>query len=166
MIQFLYRATWFIALLLIQGMVLDRVHFYGYATPVIYSYFILMQGTETPRKQLMLQAFFLGLCVDTFSNTPGLNSAAATFLAFVRSGLLRMQTLRGMSDEFEPTARTMGGYPFLRYIASAVFIHILLLHLIDAFSFFRLGELWWKTISDTLITTVCIWCIDMIRRKQ
>lgn len=166
MIQFIHRSIWFVGLLLVQVLILDRVHIMGYATPVLYVYFILMQRTDTSHRQLLLQAFFLGLCVDMFNNTPGMNAAASTFLAFVRGGLLRLQTVRGMTEEYEPGIRTMGISPFLRYVISCVFVHVLCLQLIDAFSFFRMGDLVWRVLSDTLITLVCIVCVDMVRRKS
>ncbi|MDY4871501.1 rod shape-determining protein MreD [Phocaeicola faecicola] len=166
MIQLVYRSAWFVFFLLLQVLVLNRMHISGYATPVLYVYFILMQRTETSRKQLMLQAFFLGLCVDIFSNTPGMNAAASTFLAFVRNGLLRMQTLRGMTEDYAPGMRTMGTSPFLRYVISCVFIHITLLHLIDAFSLWQMKNLLWKILSDVCVTVICVVCVDMARRKR
>ena len=63
---------------------------------------------ETPRKSLLLQAFFIGLCIDIFSNTPGMNAAAATMMAFTRRPLLRMQMLRDVTDDYVPGIRSMG----------------------------------------------------------
>ena len=38
---FLQRIKWFVILLLVQVLVLNHVHIYQYATPLLYIYFIL-----------------------------------------------------------------------------------------------------------------------------
>ena len=91
MTQFLQRLWMFVLLVLVQVLVLNHMHIMGYATPALYIYYILKLKSETPRKSLLLQAFFIGLCIDIFSNTPGMNAGAATFMAFARRPLLRMQ---------------------------------------------------------------------------
>ena len=50
----------------------------------------------------MVWSFLLGLTVDIFSNTPGMNAAAATLLAFMREPILRLVTLRDSAEDFEP----------------------------------------------------------------
>lgn len=78
-------------LVLLQVLVLNYVHIGQYATPLFYIYFILKFHTDTGRKELMLWSFAIGLCIDIFSNTPGMNAAAAVLLAFCRPLLLRSQ---------------------------------------------------------------------------
>ena len=79
---------------------------------MLYIYYILILNAETPRKSLLLQAFFIGLCIDIFSNTPGMNAAAATMMAFTRRPLLRMQMLRDVTDDYVPGIRWVT-IPFL-----------------------------------------------------
>ena len=84
MIHYIHRMGWFVGLVLLQVLILNNVHIAGYATPFLYVYFILKFASGTSRNELMLWAFFLGLAIDIFSNTPGMNAAATVFLAFVR----------------------------------------------------------------------------------
>ena len=152
MVLFLHRLGWFVFLVLLQVLVLNHVHILGYATPMLYIYYILILNAETPRKSLLLQAFFIGLCIDIFSNT--------------RRPLLRMQMLRDVTDDYVPGIRSMGFYPFFRYVLSETVVFIVTLQVIDAFTFFRMSELMWKILTDTLMTIVGIICIDTIRRKK
>ena len=46
----------------------------------------------------MLWAFFFGLTIDVFSDTPGMNAAATVLLAFLRPSLLRLFTPRDNQD--------------------------------------------------------------------
>lgn len=74
--QKIQRIQWLVFLVLLQVLVLNYVHIGQYATPLFYIYFILKFHTDTGRKELMLWSFAIGLCIDIFSNTPGMNAAA------------------------------------------------------------------------------------------
>lgn len=54
------------------------------------------------RNALMLWAFFLGLAVDVFSDTPGMNAAATVLLAFLRPTFLRLFVPRDTLDTLVP----------------------------------------------------------------
>lgn len=95
-----------------------------------------------------------------------MNAAAVTMMAFTRRPLLRMQMLRDVTDDYVPGIRSMGFYPFFRYVLSETVVFIVTLQVIDAFTFFRMSELMWKILTDTLMTIVGIICIDTIRRKK
>jgi hypothetical protein len=99
-------------------------------------------------------------------NTPGMNAAAATLLAFVREPLLRLVTLRDTADDFEPGIRAMGVLPFLRYIVLGTLIYCLVFQFIDVFSVLGWGVLLLRVVTDVLITVLCIMCVEFIRRKK
>ena len=84
MLTYLQRIEWFIGLVLLQVQVLNHMHINGYATPFFFIYFILKYNSGVSRNVLMIWAFLLGLTVDILRNTPGMNAAAATVLAFMR----------------------------------------------------------------------------------
>ena len=83
-ITYIHRIGWFIGLVLLQVLILNNVHIAGYATPFLYIYFILKFASGTSRNELMLWAFFFGLTIDIFADTPGMNAAATVLLAFLR----------------------------------------------------------------------------------
>lgn len=166
MTQFLQRFCMFVLLVLVQVLVLNHMHIMGYATPALYIYYILKLNAETPRKSLLLQAFFLGLCVDIFSNTPGMNAGAVTLMAFARRPLLRMQMSREISDDYEPGVRVMGFSPFIRYVLSEALVFALALQVLNSFSFFHPAELLWKALSDVLATLIFIMCAEALRRDR
>ena len=68
------RLCWFVGLLLVQVILMNHIHLFGYATPYIYIYLILSLESNTNRNELMLWAFFLGLFVDMYSGTPGMQA--------------------------------------------------------------------------------------------
>ncbi len=81
-ITYIHRIGWFIGLVLLQVLILNNVHIAGYATPFLYIYFILKFSSGTSRNELMLWAFFFGLTVDVFADTPGMNAAPRCCLLF------------------------------------------------------------------------------------
>lgn len=74
----------------------------------LYIYFILKVNSRVGRNELMLWSFALGLTVDMFGNTPGMNAAAATCLAFTRNSLMRLVTLRDLDEGFRPSIKNLG----------------------------------------------------------
>lgn len=166
MVQALHRVVWFVVLVLVQTQILNHVHIMGYATPMVFIYYILVLNSEISRKTILLQAFVLGLCVDIFSNTPGMNAASATLLAFARRFLLQMQMLRETTDDYEPGIRSMGVGAFLRYVSSATLLFIIAVRLTDVFNFQHATGLALRIVTDTVMTVVCIMCVDAMRRKR
>lgn len=166
MIKILHRMEWFLGLVLLQVLVLNQMHIGGYATPFFYIYFILKFNSRVGRNELMLWAFTLGLTVDVFGNTPGMNAAVATCLAFFRNSMMQLVTLRDLDEGFRPGIKSLGFSSFFRYslLSSALFCSLLLL--IDTFSFFDLTVLVIKIVTSTLSTMLCIFCAESLGRKK
>ena len=166
MVNTVHGIKWFVGLVLIQVLVLNQMHISGYATPFLYIYFILKINSKVGRNELMLWSFILGLTVDIFGNTPGMNAAAATCLAFSRTSLLRLSTLRSEDEAFYPGIKSLGVSSFSRYalLASVLFCTVLLL--IDTFSFFHVGRLILKIIASTISTFIFIFCAESIGGKK
>lgn len=166
MIQdYLHKSAWFVGLLLLQVLILNNVHIAGYATPFLYIYMIIKMDSETPRNGLMLWAFFLGLGVDLFSDTPGMNAASAVLLAFLRPHLLRLFAPRDLTGNFAPSARTMGTAAFLKYAAACVLLHHVVLISLDYFSAVHVGLLALHILASTVLTLACTLAVEGIRNK-
>ena len=165
LINYLHKIGWFIGLVLLQVLILNNVHIAGYATPFLYIYLILKFESDTPRNALMLWAFFLGLAVDVFSDTPGMNAAATVLLALLRPTFLRVFVPRETLDTLVPAIRTMGILPFLKYLVVSVLIHHDLLLTLEFFSFAHIGTLLLRIAASTLLTVTCIMAVEGIRKK-
>ena len=163
LINYLHKIGWFIGLVLLQVLILNNVHIAGYATPFLYIYLILKFESDTPRNAL--RAFFLGLAVDVFSDTPGMNAAATVLLAFLRPTFLRLFVPRDTLDTLVPAIRTMGILPFLKYLVVSVLIHHGLLLTLEFFSFAHIGTLLLRIAASTLLTVTCIMAVEGIRKK-
>lgn len=166
MIKIVHRLEWFVGLVLLQALVLNQMHIGGYGTPFLYIYFILKFNSKVSRNNLMLWAFMLGLSVDMFSNTPGMNAAAAVCLAFFRTTFIRLVTLRDVDDAFRPGIRTMGFSAFFRYSLLCCTLFCVLVQMIDIFSFFSMSLLVGKMLASILSTMCCVLCLEYMGRSK
>ncbi len=164
-INYLHKAGWFVGLVLLQVLILNNVHIAGYATPFLYIYLIVKFESDVSRNVLMLWAFFLGLAVDVFSDTPGMNAAATVLLAFLRPAFLRLFAPRDTLDTLVPSNRTMGISPFLKYLVVCVLVHNGVLLALEFFSFAHIGTLLLRIATSVLLTVTCIMAVEGIRKK-
>lgn len=162
----LIRVAWFIGLSLLQVLLLNNISLFGLATPLLYVYLVLILDKSISRISLMLIAFALGLTIDIFSNTPGVNAAASVFLAFIRPGLLQMFSPRDEYENFEPGIHTLGIGPFVRYTFISVLLHHAAVFLLEAFSFAHAGYLSLRIVCSTLLTVMVVVAIDFIRHRR
>lgn len=163
-ITFIRRFGWFWLLVFVQALILNNIHLFGYATPFLYAYLILTFDANMSRYSLLLWGFALGLAVDIFSNTPGVNAAATTLLAFTRPSLLRLFTPRDSAEDFSPGIRTMGISPFIRYITFALIIHQTALVMLVTFSFANPLTMLLKVVAGVFITGLCILGLEWGRK--
>lgn len=150
-------------MVLLQVLILNNVHIAGYATPFLYIYLILKFESDVPRNTLMLWAFFLGLTIDIFSDTPGMNASATVLLAFLRPAFLRLFVPRDTLDTLVPAIRTMGFSPFLKYLIVSVVVHHGMLLTIEFFSFAHIGTLLLRIAASSLLTVACIIAVEGVK---
>lgn len=163
--DFLRKIGWVFGLILLQVLILNNIHIGGFATPFLYVYFILKLTSDTPRNQQMIWAFCIGLIVDIFENTPGMNAAALVLMAFLRPPILRLFTLRDdIYDSYIPSKYSMGNSSFMRYIIVCVLIHHASLLSIESFSFIAFSQLLLRIALSTILTILCIVAIEWFRK--
>ena len=159
------RVGWFISLLLLQALVFNHVHILGFATPMPYVYFLLIMPSNTPRWLYVLLGFVLGLCVDIFTNTPGMAAGALCLLGLINPLLLKVFSPSDNNDSFEPSHKTMEWGAFVRYVFFTVSIYCVVFFIFEAFSFFDWLILLINIVGSTLLTTLFIVAMELIRGK-
>ena len=164
--KILTRMAWFVGLVLVQVLLLNHICLFGLATPFLYVYFILVMDKDVNPISLMLLAFTLGLAIDIFSNTPGVNAGASVLLAFLRMYLLRLFAPREEFENFEPGIRSLGVWPFIRYAFVASLLHHAALFILEAFSFAHIGYLSLRILCSVVLTMALIVPVEFIRHKR
>ena len=163
-IDTLRRALHFVALCLAQALVFNHVHLFGYATVLLYVYFVVIFPRSYPRWAILLWSFALGLCVDMFTNTPGMAAASLTLVGFLQPYLLELFLPRDAAENIKSSVSALGFSKFLMLASILVFVHCLVFFTIESFGFFNWQE-WALTIgSTTVLTLVLLITIETIRK--
>ena len=139
----------------VEFTILDRFSLMVFLYPVI----ILLFPIEMSRNLLLSFAFFSGLLIDMFYNSPGLHSATFVFTAFFRTPILKFVEPRGgYRIESSPLPSNYGLNWFLRYSAICTFLHCLVYFMIDAFTLVYLD----KILASTIFSFICSYIIILI----
>lgn len=162
---YLIRLRNFILTTLVQVLIFSRIHLFGYATAYIYIIFLLKLPRHTTRNELMLWAFFMGLLVDIFGNTPGINSAAATLLAFTRGYILESFVQKGSPDDFIPSASTMSWSKYIVYSIASLLLFCTTLFLLELFTINYPLTLLMGVGGSTLLSLLFIIATEFFNRK-
>lgn len=147
----------FFVVILLQVLIFDNVEINGYLNPYFYVIFILLLPFETSKWVLLLSAFLLGLTLDIFSMTPGMQASACVFMAFLRPFVLQGFSPRdGYDAGTYPRVSFYGLIWFAKYTFILVFAHHAFLFTVEVFRFSELGHILLRTILSSLLTTVLI----------
>ncbi len=163
---FIKRCLWLLFAVLVQSLILNKINLFGYATPYVFIFFILTLKSDLSRNSLLLWGFFLGLAIDVFSDTLGINAAASTFLAFIQPSLVRFFVSYEKHEDFYPSSKSMGTGLFIKYVVVGTFIFTTLYFLIRTFSLCNLLSLLLKISLSSIITVLMIIAIELSFRKK
>ena len=147
----------FIILLLLQVTILNRINFGGFINPQIYVlYVILFPYYNKHKGYLLMSSFFLGISIDFFMNSGGINAFSLTLIAYLRQDIFNM--IIGKQDKNEslyfydiPTAKA------ITYIVILTFIHNASMFWLENFSFDELGAMFMRVFLSTIYSTVIIY---------
>ena len=147
----------FVILLIVQVMVFDNLGFGTYIHPYIYVLFVLLLPFDTPKWRLLIDGFLIGMAVDIFNGTPGLNAAATVFLAFSRSFIIGITSRKSdIAGKNAPTVTEMGLQWFAVYALLLLLLHNLVLFWLEAFSIRLLGLVLAETVLSSLVSLLLI----------
>ena len=80
----------------------------GIATPLLYVYLVLLFPKTYARWLQLLLCFAMGLCIDMFTNTPGLAAASMTLTGFIQPYILDLYLSEEDNHDLMPGFKTLG----------------------------------------------------------
>lgn len=163
--KFIKYTLLFVLLVLLQVLLLENVKVFG-INPICYVYFILAFPTSVSNKLFMPICFLLGLCVDIFLNTYGIQAAACTAVAFFRPFIAkRTIEFDGIDSLDELTFKALRRNNYVVYALSLIFIHHFILFALQIFSLNLIFMVLWKTIFSTIFTFALLMVVQMVKSK-
>lgn len=154
-----------IILLLAQVLVLNHIHLFGVAMPLLYVYIMLVFPRKYARWKILIWGFAMGLSIDIFLNTPGLAASSMTFIGLVQPNILDMFIQKENAEDIEPTMKSLGTMKYIYYSAILVLIYCIIFFSLEAFNFFN-WVLWLECLSGSwALTLLLILVIESVRTK-
>ena len=115
---------WSIVLILAQVLVFNHICLFGYAVAFVFIYTLIKLPISMSKEWQFTIAFLLGLVIDIFSDTLGMNTLACTILMAVRRPVIRLYVTRDdeLTDTY-PGYNSFGTFSFIKYVLTLTLLY-------------------------------------------
>ncbi|MGK6352862.1 rod shape-determining protein MreD [Parapedobacter sp. DT-150] len=165
----LYNIARFAVLILIQTFLFKNIGYYNLASPFPYILFILLLPVGISNFFLYCLAFLIGITVDAFYDTLGVNAAACVALAWGRILFIRVSL---QTDHYEKyVTPNWGTVPFRWYFlytfVLTLFHHTILFSL-ETFTFHQFHYTFIRILLSCIFTVTIILLFSLLfyQKKQ
>lgn len=155
----------FAALLLAQVLVLNHIHLFNCATPLLYLYMVLLFPRNYPKWGSLLWCFCLGLGVDIFSNTPGVAAASMTLVTLVVPYFFELFLQRESAEDLHPSIPSLGIGKYILFTLVITLLYCITFYSLETFSFFNWQQWLLNIGGSTLLTSILIIVLDNLRER-
>lgn len=140
----------FFAVVLLQLLLINNLHFLGVVNPCIYIFFLLALPAEINKGWQLGIGFTMGLIIDIFCNCPGVHAAACTALCFARPYVLGHLVQDDERLVGTINAHSLGLEVYIRYLVLLTLVHHSIVFILSAFTFHAA----WLTLLQILISSL------------
>ena len=142
-----------VLLIALQVFVLNRITLFGKYTPVLYPVFVMFYPFFRNKYWFLGLSFVLGLGIDLFLHTGGINAFAITTIAYFRTVIFRTST--DTSTDFF-SFQSLQWMQFLLFIFMSIFIHQILVQYLEFFKLSRFFEIFLNVLATSAISFIFI----------
>jgi rod shape-determining protein MreD len=142
-----------VLLIALQIFVLNRITLFGKYTPVLYPVFVMFYPFFRNKFQFLALSFLLGLGIDSFLYTWGINAFATVIIAYFRTLIFRTST--DTSTDFF-SFQSLQWSQYLFFIFSSIFLHQFLVQSIEFFKLSRSFEILMNILATSAISFIFI----------
>ncbi len=142
----------FIVLVLFQVLVFNNISFFGYINPMPYVLWLLFFPLMKNKIPYLVGAFLLGLSIDFFSNSGGIQAMASVFVAYIRLSTLKILFRKRDVDFSSFMIRSMSTVKLAYYTIILVFIHHFIVFCLEFFDLSRITTIIRYTFTTSLFT--------------
>lgn len=153
-----------VIVLLLQMLVFNNLHFLGICHPYIYILFLIALPIRIPQWIELLIGFGVGLIVDMFCGSPGVHTAACSFLAYLRPIFIRRTIQDAERISMTIDGHSIGFNEYVKLVVLYTILHHTLVFLIEAWSLAHFWLLLAKIIVSSLFTIALLLFYDRIKQ--
>lgn len=157
----------FLLLIPAQAVVFNHLILFNVAVPLAFLYLLIMLPITLGTNLSTFIGFAVGLGIDIFCDTPGVNALCCTLLAFARKPLFHLYV--SMDDDLagrSPSSRTMGHAAYMKFMLTVVAIYSTLLFTIEAFQLFNFRLLILRILASTAYTFILLYAFDCLTLRN
>ncbi len=144
----------FFLLVFLQIVVFNQINLFGYINPFIYIIFIFLFPIRKNISWLLILGFALGLFIDIFSDSGGINTAATVFIAFIRLPILKAIMRKSDFDYLLFNILSLSTGKFFAYISVLTLIHHFIIFSLEYFNVNAIVDILVNTIFTSILTVV------------
>lgn len=153
----------FVVVVTFQVLICNHIALFNVAVPIIFIYLIIRLPIALGKGWLFSISFFLGLIVDIFSDTPGVNSLAATILSALKRPAYYAYVPRDdKTKNLTPSISSLGVASYCKYLVTMVGIYCLLVFTIEYFNFADVKEIVVLAASSTVLSFLILLATDCL----
>lgn len=152
----------FIAMVLVQ-IICSKILLFDLATPLVFIYFIIRLPINLSKNWVYTLSFLLGLVVDIFNNTHGMNALACTLMSATRTHVFNAYV--GRDDDISnpiPSIASLGTGVYLKYMITMVLIFCIFIFMIQSFTFSNVGLTALRALCSAALTILILFGIDSL----
>jgi len=144
------NAVRFIGLLFLQVLILNYVNIFGHINPMVYIVWVFLYPVRKTRSLFLILSFLLGISIDFFSDSGGVNAFAITFIAYFRLPILMAVLKKSDLDYGQFNLKTLSANKIILFISILTVIHHFIIFSLEYFSFSEFLNI----ISNTVLTSI------------
>lgn len=142
----------FIGLLFLQVFILNHVNIFGYINPMVYIAWVFLYPVRKTRSLFLILSFLLGISIDFFSDSGGINAFAITFIAYFRLPILMAVLRKSDLDYGQFNLKTLSANKIILYISILTLMHHFIVFSVEYFSFSELLNIVSRTVFTGIFT--------------
>ena len=153
----------FLVCILLQALIFNRIVLFHVAVPIVFIYFIIRLPINIKLPYLFTFSFLLGLIVDIFSDTPGVNALACTLISAVRQPIYYAYMAKDdITSRLTPGISTMGLFDYSKYLLTFILIYCIIAFTIEYFSFADVKSIVILSSASTVLTFILLLATDSL----
>lgn len=153
-----------VVLLLLQGLLINNLHFLGIFHPYLYVLALIFLPASLPRWAELMIGAAVGLVMDTICSTAGVHMAACVAVAYFRPLLISRLVQDSKRIGSQVCSATLGDWQFMTLAGVMILLHHTLVLLLEAWSVEHWGWLLISISFSSLITFVLVFLYDRTQR--
>ena len=153
----------FIVCILLQVLIFNPIILFNIAFPVVFIYFIIRLPMNIKLSLLFTLAFILGLIVDIFSDTPGVNTLACVIIASLKQPVYYAYVDKDdHTRRLIPSVSSLGISNYIKFLMTFVVIYCLLAFTIEYFSFADVQSLVIMVSASSILSFIILLAFDCL----